>query len=39
MCTEVGVAFKYQQLVKGFCVLGACRTIAVKVWFSGLKYL
>lgn len=39
MYTEVGLAFKCQQLVKGFSVLGTCRIIAVRVWFNRLKYL
>lgn len=39
MCTEVGVAFKCQHLIKGFSVSGACRIIAVKVWFNSFKYL
>lgn len=39
MCTEVGVAFKCQQLIKGFSVLGTWGIIAVKVWFNRLKYL
>lgn len=39
MYTKVGVAFKCQQLIKGFSVLGTCRIIAIKVWLNRFKYL